>query len=185
MATAKKRKKFFEVEIPSINKNTELLAYDVEELEGRHIKYDLTRVLRGKSTVLGAKVKVENGKAIANPVQIKLMPYYLKRMVRKGTNYVEDSFSIETKNGQVRIKPFLITRRKVSRAVRKALREKAKEELTNYAKSKTNVQIFEDILKNALQKNLSLKLKKVYPLSLCEIRILKVEKETDSNKKKE
>ncbi len=185
MAIAKKRKKFFEVEIPSINKTTELLGFEIQDLQERYIKYDLTRMLRGKSTILSAKVKVENEKAIAQPTQIKLLPYYLKRMVRKGTNYVEDSFSTETKNGQVKIKPFLITRRKVSRAVRKALREKAREELIKYAKSKTNEQIFEDILKNILQKTLSLKLKKIYPLSLCEIRILKVEKETNSNKKKE
>jgi len=110
------------------------------------------------------------------------MPYYLKRMVRKGTNYVEDSFSTEAKDVQIRIKPFLVTRRKVSRAVRKALREKAKEELIAYAKSKSAEEIFQDVLKNVLQKQLSLKLKKIYPLSLCEIRVLKVEKELESKK---
>jgi len=115
------------------------------------------------------------------------MPYYLKRMVRKGTNYVEDSFSTETKDHQVRIKPFLVTRRKVSRAVRRALRNKAREELITYAKGKTTEELFEDILKNVLQKSLSLKLKKIYPLSVCEIRILKVEKELEktTTKKKE
>ena len=104
------------------------------------------------------------------------MPYFLKKIVRKGTNYVEDSFSTSCKNGQVRIKPFLITRRKVSRRVRKALREKAHEELINYVKDKKSETLFEDLLKNSIQKPLSLKLKKIYPLSFCEIRILKVEK---------
>ena len=33
---------------------------------------------------------------------------------------------------------------------------------------------YEDLLKNTLQKTLSLKLKKIYPLSLCEIRFFKV-----------
>ena len=97
-------------------------------------------------------------------------------MVRKGTNYIEDSFSTECKDAQVKIKPFLITRRKVTREVRKALRNKAKEELINYAKDKNSEEIFDDILNNKLQKQLSLKLKKIYPLSLCEIRTLKVEK---------
>lgn len=122
------------------------------------------------------KIKIEGDKATTIPVQIQLMPQYLKRMVRKGTNYIEDSFSTNSKDTQIRIKPFLITRRKVSRAVRKALRNKAKEELINYAKDKTSETIFDDILKNKLQKELGLKLKKIYPLSLCEIRILKIEK---------
>ncbi|GAI48994.1 unnamed protein product, partial [marine sediment metagenome] len=98
----------------------------------------------------------------------------------KGTNYIEDSFSAKCKNAQVRIKPFLISRRKISKAVRKALREKAREELINYMKNKDIETLFKEILKNQIQKPLSLKLKKIYPLSLCEIRIFKVEKMIES-----
>ena len=177
MAQAKRKKKFFDVEISAIGKTTQLQAYEIEEIEGRYIKYDLTRVLRGKGMEIQFKVILEGEKAIAEPTSVKLMPYYMKRIVRKGTNYVEDSFSTEAKNAKIKIKPFLITRRKVSRAVRKALREKCKEELVNYTKDKTTNQIFDDILKNKLQKNLSLSLKKIYPLSACEIRVLNIEKE--------
>ena len=183
MAIAKKKKRFFDVEIPIIRKETQLQAFELKDLDGRFLKYDLTRTLRGKSSLLQLKVIVKDEKATTVPRQLKLMPYYLRRMVRKGTNYVEDSFSTDCKDTQLRIKPLLITRRKVSRAVRKALREKAREELIKYAKANTTQQIFEDILQNRLQKSLSLKLKKVYPLSLCEIRILKVEKEKAEVKK--
>lgn len=182
MAQAKKRKKFFNVEIPLINKETQLIAYSPEELKGRFIKYDLTRALRGKSMIYQAEVVIEKDKPTTISKKFQLMPYYLKRMVRKGTNYVEDSFSTECKDAQLRIKPLLVTRRKVSRAVRKALREKAKEELIKYCKTKNTESIFDDILKNNLQKTLSLKLKKVYPLSLCEIRVLKVEKRKTTEK---
>ena len=187
MAIAKRKKRFFDVEIPIINKQTNLQAYELKELEGKFIKYDLTRILRGKSMLIQLKVKIENDRAVAIPREIKLMPYFLRRMVRKGTNYIEDSFSTNCKDAQIRIKPFLITRRKVSRAVRKALREKAREELINYVKDKNIEILFEELLKNQLQKPLSLKLKKIYPLSLCEIRVFKVEKEIKekSTKKKE
>jgi len=177
MAIAKRKKKFFDVEIPIINKETQLQAYELKDLNGKFIQYDLTRILRGKSILLQLKVKVKGNEATTIPKKIKLMPYFLKRMVRKGTNYVEDSFSTSCKDAQIKIKPFLITRKKVSRAVRKALREKAREELINYVKNKNVGDIFEEILKNTLQKPLSLKLKKIYPLSLCEIRMLEVEKE--------
>jgi len=177
MAIAKRKKRFFDVEIPLIKKETQLQAFEIEELEGRFIDYDLTRILRGKNALLQLKVKINGNKLEAIPRQIKLLSSYMKRMVRKGTNYVENSFSENCKNAQLRIKSFLVTRRKVSRAVRKALRKKAKEEITDYIKEKTSEQIFDELLKNSLQRELSLKLKKIYPLSVCEIRVLKVEKE--------
>jgi ribosomal protein S3AE len=188
MAIAKRKKRFFDVDMPIINKQTQLQAYEIKDLEGKFIKYDLTRLLRGQSMLIKLKVKVEGDKITSIPKEIKLMPYFLRRMVRKGTNYVEDSFSVKCKDAQVRIKPFLITRKKVSRAVRKALREKAREELIKYVKDKKSNDLFDEILKNKIQKPLSLKLKKIYPLSLCEIRVFKVEKELETkeeNKPKE
>jgi len=185
MAQAKKRKKFFDVEIPLLKKDTQLFAYSLEELEGRIIKYDLTRLLRGKNALLTLRVSTKDKTPTSIPKEIMLLPYFLAKMVRKGTNYVEDSFSLQCKDAQIRIKPFLITRRKVSRAVRKALRNKAKEELILYLKGKTTEAIFQEIIQNKLQKTLSLKLKKIYPLSLCEIRVLKVEKELEKKPAKE
>jgi ribosomal protein S3AE len=172
MAQIKKKKKFFDVEMPLINKQTQMQAYELSELDGRFLKYDLTRLLKGKSMMLTSKIKVEGKQAIATPMKLVLMPYFLRRMIRKGTNYVEDSFSVECQDANIKIKPFLITRRKVSRAVRAALRTKAKEELINYVKDRTAEELFDEVLKNQIQKPLSLKLKKIYPLALCEIRIL-------------
>jgi len=182
MAKAKRKKRFFDVDMPIIRKETQLQAYEIKDLNEKLIKYDLTRILKGKSVLLQLKVKVEGEKATSVPRELKLLSYYLRRMMRKGTNYVEDSFSTDCKNAQIRIKPFLITRRKVSRVVRKALRERAKEELIAYVKTRNSDEIFEDVLKNQLQKDLSLKLKKIYPLSLCEIKTLKVEKEFEPKK---
>ncbi len=184
MAIAKRKKKFFDVEIPIINKTTQLQAYELKELKGKFITYDLTRLLRGKNMLLQSIVKVDEDKATTIPREIKLLPCFLRRMVRKGTNYVEDSFSTTCKDAQIRIKPFLITRKKVSRAVRNALRNKAHEELTNYAKSKDSKTLFEEIIQNQLQKPLSLKLKKIYPLSLFEIRVLKIENFLDKKETK-
>lgn len=182
MAKAKKKQKFFDVDMPILSKETQLYGYAVEDFHGKTIKYDLTRFLRGKNMILKLKVQVKNGKADSYPIELKLLSPYLRRMVRKGTNYVEDSFSIETKNAKVKIKPFLITRKKVSRVVRKALREKAHEELTKDLKEKTTQTIFEELLQNKIQKSLSLTLKKIYPLSLCEIRSFRIEEEFPEKK---
>lgn len=182
MAIAKKKQKFFDVEMPLLKKTTQLYAFEIEELKGRIIRYDLTRILRGKNAILTLNVELEKEGPSTSPREFRILPTFLRKMVRKGTSYVEDSFTTECTDAKVTIKPFLIARRKVSRAVRKALRENAREELVKYANTRSSEDLFKDILKNQLQKPLSLKLKKTYPLSLCEIRVLKVGKKLENKK---
>ncbi len=179
-----KRKKFFDVEIPLTNSNVEVFSYELKNLEEKTIKLDLTRQLRGKSLEVLFKIKIENDKAVAKPIRLTLLPFFIRRMMRKGISYVEDSFSAECKDAYLRIKPFLITRKKVSRAVRKALREQCGAWLQDYVKNKQHKEIFLDIIGNRIQKSLSLNLKKIYPLALCEIRILKLEKLKEQEKLK-
>ena len=50
----------------------------------------------------------------------------------------------------------------------------------DYCKTKTNDELFEEILSGKLQRELSIKLKKVYPLSLCEIRVLEVKESLEN-----
>lgn len=173
---ASERKKFFDVEIPSVGTKVKLLSYNIEELNNRTIKLDLTRVLRGKSLEAVIKVIVKDGKAEGEIQKIVLLPFFIRRMMRKSVSYVEDSFSLECATASLRIKPFLITRKKVTRAVRKALRDACKLYLEDYSKDLDTESIFGDILDNRLQKSLSVKLKKIYPLALCEIRDIKIEK---------
>jgi len=170
------KKKFLEVNLPLVNEKYETLAGSVQELDGRVIKMDMTRKLRGKSVNVDFKIKVENNIAEGHPKKLVLLPYFIKHMIHPGTDYAEDSFKAETKESEVIIKPFLITRRRVSRAVLRTLRNSAKNWLTDYAKSKTDYEMFDDMLSNQLQKQLSLRLKKVYPLGICEIRVFEIKK---------
>ena len=169
-----RRRKFVEVDLPLIRSRVELIGNSPEDVEGRTIKLDLTRQLRGKSVEAVVKIKIEEGKAVASPIKIKLMPYFIRRMIRKRISYVEDSFDTPSQESMIRVKPFLITRKRVSRVVRKTLRNKARNWIEDYIAGKTNEEIFNDILSNKMQKSLSLVLKKTYPLSLCEIRVLEV-----------
>lgn len=176
---AQEKKKFFEVEIPAINQKLKLIAYNIEQLDNRNIKFDLTRMLRGQSIEALIKVKLENNKAIGKITKLSVLGFFIRRMMRKSISYVEDSFSAESSDSILKIKPFLITRKKVTRAVRNALRIEAKKYLQDYAKDKETEEIFLDIINNRLQRSLSLKLKKIYPLALCEIREIKIEKQKE------
>jgi len=170
------KKKFFELELPIIKQKVELLGTTEKKLDGRTVKIDLTRKLRGKSLEIIFKIKANEKGIEAKPHRLHLLSYFIRRAMRKSVNYVEDSFTSECKNAVLRIKPFLITRKKVSRMVRKALRNKAKEEIEKAIKEKTYEELFSELLANKFQRNLSLKLKKIYPLALCEIRDIYVKK---------
>jgi len=174
-AMALEKKKWFDVEIPLLRMKVKLIAYAIEELNGRTIKLDLTRVLRGKSLEAIVKIKVIDGRAEGTVSELNLLGFFIRRMMRNNISYVEDSFSLETLDSTMRLKPFLITRKRVTRAVRKALRDTAKTYLEEYAKDATSEEIFQDIASNKIQRSLSAKLKKVYPLAMCEIRMSKVE----------
>ena len=164
------KRKYIDIELPILESSVAVFG-SAESLKGRTVKLDLTRKLKGKSIEAIFQIFNIDNKLVGMPKQLNLMKFYIIRMMRKGTNYVEDSFSAECKDVKVSIKPFLITRKKVSRAVRNALRVKAREELTLYVKDKTSEELFDDLLKNQMQKPLNSKLKKIYPLSLCEIRV--------------
>lgn len=171
------KKSFFEVKAPMTSMRISLYAASPEALHGKHVLLDLTRSLRGKNLVLSLRVIHHEGALEAEPVQLELVGSYVRRMMRKGADYVEDSFVVPCKDASVVVKPFFITRNKVSRAVRRELRNKAREHLTSHITLRTLKELFSELISGKIQKELSLKLKKVYPLALCEIRFFGIAKQ--------
>lgn len=168
------KKQFFEIKAPVTATKIQLYAGSLEELDGKVVKLDLTRSLKGKNFELRLKV-VKGAEGLeAEPVGLELVGSYIRRMMRTGIDYVEDSFVSEVKDGKMRIKPFMITRNKVSRAVRRELRNNARKFLEGYLRARTAKETFSEVMTNRIQKELFVKLKKVYPLALCEIRIIEL-----------
>jgi len=178
------RKAFYEVRAPLTSSKIMLYGYSPEDLDGQTVKLDLTRSLKGRGFELKLRVVAKDKELTGNPESLELTGSYIRRSMRKGVDYVEDSFSTDCKDYTVRIKPFLITRRRVSRAVLKALRDLAKKNIEAYVKVRDANEIFSDIMSNKFQKALSIKLKKIYPLALCEIRVFRLEKPLGKEVKK-
>ncbi|MDD5700386.1 MAG: hypothetical protein PHH00_04360 [Candidatus Nanoarchaeia archaeon] len=164
------KKGFFEVSAPFTSAKILLYASSPEELDGKVVSLDLTRSLRGKSFLMSIRVGAEGEKLVGEPVALELAESFIRRMIRTGTDYVEDSFEAECKDGKARMKVFMITRNKVSRAVRKDLRNTGREFLQSYARMRNVKEIFNDLMMNKVQRELSFKLKKIYPLALCEVK---------------
>jgi ribosomal protein S3AE len=168
------KKTFFEVRTPLTATKIQLYGTSAEELEGKVVKLDLTRSLKGKNFELSLKVVKNEGVLEAEPIGIELLGSYIRRMMRVGIDYVEDSFVAECRDGKARVKPFMITRNKVSRAVRRELRNTARKFVEGHMKTRDTREIFTDIITNKMQKELFIRLKKIYPLALCEIRIFEL-----------
>ena len=164
------RKRYIEVEVPILNSSMRVLG-TAENLHNKTIKLDLTRQLRGKGLTIKLRIFNQEGKLIAFPNNMELSTSYIRRMMTKRTDYVEDSFQARCLDIKVTVKPLLITRKKVSRAVRKNLRNTAREFILGYLKERNYIQVCNEILDGTLQKTMLPKLKKVYPLSFSDIRI--------------
>lgn len=175
MATQKtQKKKFFEVRAPLTSAKVMLYGVSAEQFIDNIVKIDLTKNLKGKSLELRAKVKQDASGLYGEPISLELISSYIRRMMRKGSDYVEDSFILRCKDATLRIKPFLLTRKKVSRSIRNELRIATRKNLEGFMTIRTTEEIFSEIMTNKIQKELFLKLKKIYPLSLCEIRVAEI-----------
>jgi len=176
------KKRFFPVDSKLTSTKIELYASEPEDLIGKVVKIDLTKPLRGKAFELKLKVISHLDKLSTEPISMQLFQPYIKKIIRKGTDYSEDSFESSAKDYILRIKPLLVTRNRVSRSVLNALRENARKQINSYVKIRTTQEIFTDITTNKFQKELSQKLKKIYPLALCEIRSIKTIKPVEKTK---
>lgn len=176
MATAKKgiKKTFFEVSAPLTATKMHVYATTMDEIVGRTILLDMTRSLRGKSFEVTMKIAKEGETLVGRPTRMNLAGSYVRRSMRKGTDYVEDSFVTDSKDGNVTVKPFMITRNRVSRGIRAALRDATREFLQGYVRIRNLNEVFTEIMTNKLQKELAMKLKKIYPLVFCEIRTIEI-----------
>ena len=164
------RKRYINAEIPLLNETMKILGTP-EELNDKTIKLDLTRKLRGRGLTAKFRIFNRDGKLIAIPNKMELVSSYIQKMMRKRSNYVEDSFKAQCADTRTIIKPFLITRKQVSKAVRRNLRNTTKEFLLDYLKDRDYNDICREIMDGNLQKTMLPKLKKIYPLSFCEIRV--------------
>ncbi len=171
------RKRFKEVQIPLLNQSIHVLG-TTNELLNKTIKLDLSRKMRGKGLTVTFQVKEIEEKLVGIPKNMELVKAYTRRIMRKRADYVEDSFRAQAKDVRVIMKPLLITRKRVSRAVRRNLRNTAREFLLSYVKEKKYNEICNELLAGELQKEMLPKLKKVYPLAFCDLRIFET-KEMD------
>jgi len=132
----------------------------------------LTNDIKKQGVQVVFKVKeIRGSEAHSEVVRYELLPANIKRIMRKDVSKIETSFICETKEGKVKIKPYLLTRNPVHNSVRTAILIKTKEYLCNELKKQSFESNLEMLVYNKIQRNLRGNLSKITPMGKCEVRI--------------
>jgi small subunit ribosomal protein S3Ae len=176
----KKKKKWFSIYANQNFNNLKIgesLGSEIKDLIGRKINVNLSVLFNDpkKQSINGIfKIKeIKGDNAVAEIVGYELTQSHLKRTMRRSKDKIEDSFVCETKDKiKVRIKPFLLTKAQTKRSILSALKLKSREFFNDISSKLDYNDLIQSVISNRIQKDLKNNIKKIYPIILCEIRIL-------------
>ena len=177
--TKKTKKKFpIQIQAPEYLNSVvlgESQVTDTNQMYGRTSQINLMYVtgnVKNQNVRLTFKItEVNSGVAYTEVSRYEQIPYYLGRFVKKGGDLVEDSFVVETKDGEsVRIKPFIVTKDATSNLVLSSVRKQLYELVGQEAAENKGSDFMASVINGRIQNMLRGELKKIFPLKACEFR---------------
>lgn len=183
MAKASAKKKWYSIVAPKAFNGRilgETPVLEAKSLVGRTLKVNLATItddMKKQNTEISLVIeKVDGEKAQTSIIGYRLMPTSIKRFVRKGRSRIDETIKAITKDEKVvTIKIVLITQNVIKGSVKTALHT----ELTRLVHKKISqsnfAELSEQIIGVRLQRELKDKLKKIYPIKICDIRFFKYE----------
>ena len=174
------KKRWYSLEAPKMFNNVvfgETPTSDPKNLVGRSVKTSLkTFVKTGKRQAVEVKLRVSEvkGSSCVTELESLTIPQpMVKRLVRRAKKRVDDSFIVVTKDEtKVRLKPMLLVKDNVQHGILTDLRALAKGYYTELAKELTFSELVNKIIQGDSAKELKQQLRKVYPVSIVEMRAL-------------
>ena len=153
----------------------ETIIFEPKTLIGRKLDvnlFTLTRDLKKQNSNLGFIIKdIKEGQATTELYKYYISLSYMRRLVKNSKDKIEDSFIAETKDKiKVRIKPVMITKRKTSKSILTNLRMTSRDMLSKYLSETNFTEFVKEIVMGRIQVRLKHNLKKIYPLSLYDIK---------------
>ncbi len=153
----------------------ETVASDPESLLGRVSEISL-QDLTGDFSRTHIKVKlkingVRGGECKTRFVGHNMTSDYIRRLTRRRQSKLEAVFTVRTKEGyKVRLKPLSITNKRVSSSVKRSLRKKQHQVISDMAENSRLGELAQKILFGELPKKLANECKSIYPLKQVEIK---------------
>ena len=145
-------------------------------MSGRYISTNLMNLTGNpKNQNVNLKFRVEKiigAKGIAYPSGYTIMPSSLRRLIKRKSERIDDAFTCTTSdNVKIRVKPLVVTRGQTKNSVITLMRKIVRKLLTSIVQNSNYITFFTDIINYRVQKAMRDHLKKVYPVSVCEIRV--------------
>lgn len=145
-----------------------------ELLMGRTVSANLANLtgdIRQQSVTLKFIVNSMEGETgIADVIGYQMASSAIRRIVRRGSDRLDESFVCETSDGKkVRIKPMAITKTITNSAVHRSVRKMLINSLVKIVKLHTFDSLINEIITSKLQMAVKADLKKIYPLKAVEI----------------
>lgn len=158
----------------------ETLVYEPQAMIGKTLSHSLMNlandVKRQSISIHFKVVDVDNGRAKTMITGYEIIPYSVKRFVRRNSEKMDISFTCETAdNVLMRIKPLIITKADIKGSIAAKLRNNAVNFLVKAIKKMTYDELINDLISHKLQESLRESLSRVYPLKVCEIRYAGIE----------
>jgi len=152
---------------------------DLNSLIGKTTKINLmyiTKNMKNQNVRLVFKiVEVNSGVAMTEVISYSQIPYYLNRFIKVDSTLIEDSIILTSKDGnEIRIKPFMITKSKISKMVGSSIRNKFKEILKKEVESKNAAEFMSSVVFSKVQVMFKNELKKIFPLKVFEFKKVEV-----------
>ena len=159
----------------------ETLSPDAESAIGKRINMSLMNLTndpkRQNIRILFEITKTYKDGVAAEMIGYSLVASSIKRFVRRNYNRIDESYTLNTKdNKKVIIKPILLTRGLTKGSVSKTIRKLTKEFLSGAVSKLSYEELTSALLHYNIQKELRNHIKKTYPLKVCEIKVMRLEK---------
>jgi len=183
LKTSKVKKKWYQILAPK--EFNEMLIGETPLLDQRLLMnkvisinlMSLTRDIKKQKIIMKFKVVgLKENKAITEVIGYKMVPAFIKRIIRRERDNLHCSFICKTSDEKnVRLKPLIITLNKTKGAVINSLMNTLKVNLIEYVRKITYTELVNDLISHKLQSNLKNSLKKIYPLRSLEIKEMVLE----------
>lgn len=185
----KKKKIWIQINAPKLFGNKkigETHVYAAENAVGKRIEQNLM-TLTGEMKKQNITIKFNIDRMVGNVAQTtlisyKMVPSFIKRLVRRRRDKIEFSKVFLTKDKQkVRIKPLIITASRTRGSTQTAIIKKAMALMSVQVSKITFDTLVEDVISYRFQGYVKNNLKNLHPLKSCEIRELKLDNKSKAN----
>ncbi|MBS3103042.1 hypothetical protein J4458_06400 [Candidatus Woesearchaeota archaeon] len=184
VSTKIKKKNWYPIIAPKIFRGAvlgETTVYDQNAMVGKTITQNLMSltgdVKRQNISIDFIVTKVEDGKALTEVIGYHMMPASARRMTRRSSEKIDLSFVCATSDGKhVRIKPLMFAISNTKGSVTANIIKTAVDFLVKTVNQMSYDNLINDLVNHKLQSSLRDALKKIYPLRICEIRAMYIDK---------